>query len=441
MDTGPSSIIFELLFLFILILINAFLSATEIAVVSLNKNRINYLAEEGNKKAKQILKLTGEPSKFFGTIQVGITLAGFLASASATATISKRLAIVLKNSNISWLSNSSDGLAIAIVTIVLAYFTLVIGELVPKRLGVQNSEKVSMFAIKPIMFIYKISSPFVKFLTWSSNIMSSLLGINAQASEESVSKEEIKLIIDEGEEKGVIDKEEKEMIEGVMDFDDTMAKEVMMPRTEVFMLSVDMPMSEVIERVLQEKYSRIPVYEDEPDNIIGILYMKDLFFQVTKHKLEDIKLKDILRKAYFIPETKSINLLFKELKESKSHMAILIDEYGGFSGIVTIEDLIEEVMGNIFDEYDEEHNYYEEIKKIDNSTYLVSGLLSIDDLNEKLDLELPSEHFDTIGGLVMDLIGSIPLEQEEYVVEYKNVVFKVEKVDDKRIELVKVCIN
>jgi putative hemolysin len=256
--------------------------------------------------------------------------------------------------------------------------------------------------------------------------------------EEEVTEEEIRMMIDVGEENGVLNETEKEMIDGIFEFDNTLAKEIMTPRTNVFTLDIEISVKEIIDKVLEEQYSRIPVYEEETDNIIGILFMKDLFIAVTKTKPEEICIRDLLRQAYFVPETKNIDILFRELQKSKNHMAILIDEYGGFSGIVTIEDLIEEVMGNIFDEYDEDYESSEYIQKMDNSTYMVSGMVGIDEINEKLNINLPSEHFDTVGGFVIDLLGSIPKDNEEPVVEYENLVIKVEKINEKRIELLKI---
>jgi len=442
MESGPSSItILELIFILVLVLINGFFAALEIAVISLNRTKVNRLADEGSKKAKMLLKLIEEPGKFFTTIKVGITLAGFLASAAATVSIAKPLGEFINGLNILFISKASGEISIFVVTVILVYITLVFGELVPKRLAIQRSEQISMVAIKSIMLIYKFNKPFVKLLTASTNFVGKLLGISSDFNDDKVTKEEIKLIIDEGEESGALDEEEKEMIEGIFDFDNTVAKEVMTPRTEVFVLDISTPMEEVVQKVLEEQYSRIPIFEGDLDNIIGILYMKDLFAEVINKKISDIELKNILRPAYFIPETKNIDLLFKELKENKSHMTVLIDEYGGFSGIVTIEDLIEEVMGNISDEYDEESDSEEEVRKLDDNTYLVDGLANIDDINDKLNLNLPSEHYDTVGGFVMDLIGTIPVEEEEYIVEYSNLVLKVEKIDERRIELVKICIQ
>jgi len=435
------SILLQLFLIFILVVINAFFSATEMAVVSLNKNKINYMANDGDKRAKLLVRLLKEPNKFLATIQVGITFAGFLASASAAVSISAHISIFIKKINIAFISHVSDEISLVIVTLVLSFITMVLGELLPKRIALQNSEKIALFVARPIIIISKIIIPFVKILTVTTNFFCSILNLDNDSNEEKVTEEEIRMMIDVGEENGVLNETEKEMIDGIFEFDNTLAKEIMTPRTNVFSINIKTPIIELMDSILEEQYSRMPVYEDETDNIIGILFMKDLFSAMNKKELEHIDIKEILRPAYFVPETKNIDILFRELQKSKNHMAILIDEYGGFSGIVTIEDLIEEVMGNIFDEYDEDYESSEYIKKVDNSTYMVSGLVGIDEINEKLELNLPSEHFDTVGGFVIDLIGSIPKEDEEHIVEYENLTFRVEKIDEKRIELIKLCIE
>jgi putative hemolysin len=435
------SILLQLFLIFILVLINAFFSATEIAVISLNKTKINYMANEGNKKAKLLVRLLDEPNKFLATIQVGITLAGFLASASAAVSISEHVSSIIKKINIAFVANGSNEIALIVVTFALSYVTLVLGELLPKRIALQNSERIALFTARPIIIISRIMLPFVKILTISTNLFGRVLNLDIDSIEEEVTEEEIRMMIDVGEENGVLNETEKEMIDGIFEFDNTLAKEIMTPRTNVFTININTPIRELMDEILEEQYSRIPVYEEETDNIIGILFMKDLFKVMNNEDFDKINIKEILRPAYFVPETKNIDKLFRELQKSKNHMAILIDEYGGFSGIVTIEDLIEEVMGNIFDEYDEDYDTSEYIQKIDSTTYMVSGMVSIDEINEKLDLKLPSEHYDTVGGFVVDLIGSIPKEDEEHIVEYKNLTFKVEKIDEKRIELIKVCIQ
>lgn len=441
MNNNNESFVLQLFFIILLIFLNAFFAAAEISIISLNKNKMNNLAEKGNKKASLLVKLVDEPSKFFATIQVGITLAGFFASATATASISKQLGKLLKKVDIKIISNASSQIAIIIVTIILAYITLVLGELIPKRIAVQKSEKIAMSTIRPIMLLYKITLPFVRILTYSTDSIISLLGIKYDKVEEKITEEEIRRIINEGEEKGVLDKEEKEMIQGVFDFDDKLAKAVMTPRTKVFAIDVEMNINEAVDVIIKKQYSRVPIYKGNMDNIIGIINMKDLLKVLVGKKEEFISLEHIARKPYFVPETKDINILFRELKESNNHLAILIDEYGGFSGIVTIEDLIEEILGDIFDEYDKLRKNEEAIIKIDKDTYIVSGLISIKKINDELGIGLPEDDVDTLGGFILDLIGIIPVEDKEYSVEYKNITFFIEKVVNKRIELVKIYVN
>lgn len=434
MDSDPSSIILELFLILLLILINAFFAASEMAIISLNKNKINRLAEEGDKKAELLIKLMSEPSKFLSTIQVGITFAGFLASATAATSISKRLSGLLSNVNIP----RSEDISVVVITVILSYITLVFGELFPKRVALQKAEEIAMFSVKPILFVSKLTSPFVRFLTFSTNTLLKLFGINLNKLEENISEEEIRSMIEVGEENGVINEIEKDMIDSIFKFDDTLAKEIMMPRTNVFALEVNMPIRKIISRIIEEQYSRIPVYEEDTDNIIGILYMKDLFERLANQKIDEINIRSILRSAYFVLETKNIDALFKELQSTKNHMAILIDEYGGFSGIVTSEDLIEEIMGNISDEHDVND---EIITKIDNNTYIISGLAAIDEVNDALNLSLPSDDFDTMGGFVVTLLGSIPRENEDHTVEYENLTFKILKVSEKRVEKLKLSIG
>jgi putative hemolysin len=435
MDSGPdSSIALQLLLILILTLTNAFFASAEMAIVSLNKNKLRMLSEEGNKKAKLLEKLLEEPSKFLATIQVGITLAGFFASASAATGISDDFSKVLQQIGIPY----SNQIALVVITIILSYITLVFGELYPKRIALQNSESIAMFAIGPIVFVSKITKPFIKLLSGSTNLLVKITGFQTENLEEKVSKEEIRSLIEVGQEHGVINETEKDMIESIFEFDNKKADEIMTPRTEVFLIDITSSSSKVLKGLIEEQYSRIPVYEEDSDNIIGILYMKDYFLEASKHGFEGVDIKKILRTPYFVPETKNIDDLFKELQKSNNHMAILIDEYGGFSGIVTIEDLIEEVMGNIFDEYDE---IEPDIMKIDNNTFIVNGLLSIDEFNDYLDTDLESEHSETIGGFVVNLLGSIPNDEEDEIVEFENLIFKIEDVKEKRIEKVRVSIN
>lgn len=431
-----NSLIFQFILILILTLINAFFSASEMAIVSLNKNKIKVLAEEGNKNAILIERLLQEPTKFLSTVQVGITLASFFSSASAATGISNVFGNSLETLNIPY----AHEISLIVVTITLSYITLVFGELLPKRLALQNSQKIAMYAVKPIMLISKITIPFVKLLSISTNFLIRLFNINSKNLEEKVSKEEIKSLVDVGQEHGVINETEKDMINSIFEFDDKLAKEVMTPRTNVYMINIDDCANTYLNSLLNEKYSRIPIFQENIDNIIGILYMKDFLCEAYKVGFDNVNLRNILHTPYFVPEMKNIDELFKELQISRKHMAILIDEYGGFSGIVTIEDLIEEVMGDIGDEFDDEEIL---LKNISKNTFLASGLISINELNEKLHINLDSESddYDTLGGFIIKLIGYIPKKDDDCIVNYKNIIFKIKEVNKKRIVKVEITIN
>ncbi|MBN1056737.1 MULTISPECIES: hemolysin family protein [Clostridium] len=433
-EAGSVNITSQIILIVILTLVNAFFASAEMAIVSLNKNKIKLLAEEGNKKAITLLKLMEEPTKFLSTIQVGITLAGFFNSASAATGISQDLARYLSGLNVPY----SNKIALIIVTVIISYITLVFGELFPKRIALKKSEAIAMFSVRPILYVSKITAPFIKLLSASTNILVSLAGLDKEGLDEKVSKEEIKSLVEVGQEHGVINETEKEMINSIFEFDDKLADEVMTPRTEVYLINIDKPLEEYLDELLEEKYSRVPVYEEDIDNIIGILYMKDFILEARKHEFENVNIREILHSPYFVPETKNIDDLFNELKSYKKHMAILIDEYGGFSGIVTIEDLVEEVMGNIDDEYDEEECF---IQKIDSNTFIVNGLMPIDDLNDYLHIQLVSDECDTISGFLINIMGKIPNNIEEKVIEYENIIFKIESIKEKRIEKIKICIQ
>ena len=431
-----NSLIFQFILILILTLINAFFSASEMAIVSLNKNKIKVLAEEGNKNAILIERLLQEPTKFLSTVQVGITLASFFSSASAATGISNVFGNSLETLNIPY----AHEISLIVVTIILSYITLVFGELLPKRLALQNSQKIAMYAVKPIMLISKITIPFVKLLSISTNFLIRLFNVNSKNLEEKVSKEEIKSLVDVGQEHGVINETEKDMINSIFEFDDKLAKEVMTPRTNVYMINIDDCANTYLNSLLNEKYSRIPIFQENIDNIIGILYMKDFLCEAYKVGFDNVNLRNILHTPYFVPEMKNIDELFKELQISRKHMAILIDVYGGFSGIVNIEDLIEEVMGDIGDEFDDEEIL---LKNISKNTFLASGLISINELNEKLHINLDSESddYDTLGGFIIKLIGYIPKKDDDCIVNYKNIIFKIKEVNKKRIVKVEITIN
>ena len=430
-----SHLFFQFLVIIMLTGINAFFSGAEMAIVSINKNKLKMLVEDGNKRAIMLDKLLEEPSKFLSTIQVGITLAGFFASASAATGISKYFSSYLQKLNIPY----SNQISMILITLLLSYITLVFGELIPKRLALRKSEKIALFSIGIIVTISKIFSPFVKFLTFSTNTVLSLLKMKDDNLEEKVSKEEIRSLVEVGREHGIINDIEKEMIENIIEFDEKIAREIMIPRTKVFLVDKNITIEELFAKKEIGRYSRIPVYDGEADNIIGVLFTKELMMEAYKKGFENVILSDILQEVYFVPETKNVNELFNELQIEKKHIAMLIDEYGGFSGIVTLEDLIEEVMGNIYDEYDAVDS---SIKKLSTDKYLVNGELFLNDINDYFDIELDSKHYDTLSGLLIEKIGYIPEDNEDIPpVIIGNLSFKPQRVKDKKIEKILIIFN
>jgi putative hemolysin len=432
--SGSDQIVGQIIILIILTMVNAFFACAEMAMVSVNKNKIKKMAEEGKKSAKLVLQFLEEPTKFLSTIQVAITLAGFFSSASAASGLSDPLG--------TWLSKHSipygEQVALVSVTLILSYFTLVFGELVPKRVALQKPEAISMFCVKPIKIVAKIAYPFIQLLTFSTNIVTMPFGMKEGNTEEILSREELKSLVNEGQVQGVLNKKEKEMINSIMEFDEKSAKEIMTPRINVFAIDISAPKEEYLDDLLNTKYTRIPVYEEDIDNIVGMLYIKDFLKTAVKSGYKNVDIRSIMKKPFLVPESKIIKDLFKELQQSKKQIAVLIDEYGGFAGIVTMEDLVEEVMGDIEDEYDPV-SY--KIKKVDDSTYLIDGLTSIDELNNKLDLNLYSENYDTISGFLIDRLGTIPQENDDRTIELDNLVFKLESVKHKRIDKVKLYIG
>ena len=425
----------QLIFLVILILLNAYFAATEIAFISLNDAKIEKKAKEGNKKAKQIQKMLKNPSKFLATIQIGITLAGFLSSAFASDAFAGMLAPKL-NELMPFISiNVWQNISIVIITIILSFFTLVFGELVPKRLAMKYYEKISYATIGVIKAISVITAPFVKLLTWATNIVSKIFGVGEQE-EEIVTEEEIKMMVDQGEEKGSIEENEKELINNVFEFNDIVASEIMTHRTDMYAIEIEQDLYEILDEIDEYKYSRIPVYRDSIDNIEGILFLKDILKSVSMRK--KIKIADIIREAYFVPETKPIDEIFKELQANKMQMAIVVDEYGGTAGVLTMEDILEELVGNIFDEYDDVEVEY---KRLDDNTYLIDGSVSLYEMKKILDIELPEGDYETLSGYLIEKLGRLPEEGEYPVIEDEKLTYKIQEYEDKRIRWVKVCKN
>lgn len=426
----------QLIVLLILILLNAFFAGSEIAFISLNDAKIEKQAKEGNKKAKQIEKMLKNPSKFLATIQIGITLAGFLSSAFASDAFAERLAPILYNAMPFVNIGIWKGISIILITVILSFFTLVFGELVPKRLAMKHYEKISFATIGIISTISVITLPFVKLLTNVTNAISKIFGVS-EGEEELVTEEEIKMMVDQGEEKGTIEEEERDLINNVFEFNDITVSEIMKHRKDIFAVDINISNNELMEELSKEEYcySRIPVYDETIDEIKGILYVKDILKNIGK---KSFKVKNIVKEAYFISQNRLINEVFKELQKNKKQIAIIVDEYGGTAGLITMEDILEELVGEIYDEYDKEEKEFE---KIDEHTYMLSGNMPIYDVNKILEAEIPEGDYDTISGFLQEQLGRIPEDEETPIIETEKVTYKIEQYEDKRILKVKACKN
>lgn len=428
-------IFFEILLVVFFVLVNAFFSGTEMAVISLNDAKMHKLAEEGDRKALRVLKFLDNPGSFLATIQVGVTLAGFLSSAFAANSFASRLALWTDPQSLhAWM----EPLWTVVITIVLSYFSLVLGELVPKRIAQNNPEKWAFAAAGVVKFFGAIMRPFVWFLTKSTNVVLRLFRIDPNQTDKSVTEEEIRMMVDVGSESGNIEDSEKEMIENVFEFNDKEVSEIMTHRKKIVSLPIDAGYDEVMRVAREEKFTRIPVYKDTIDDIIGILHIKDLIGIMPPTEDEPFKLDKLIRDPLIVHETRKISSLFGEMKNCGMQMAVIVDEYGGTMGIATIEDMLEELVGNITDEFDDETD---EFVKLSNGDYIVRGDMTLSDLEDVLDIELDNVEYDTIAGLVISLLDRVPEESEKPVVNYKNLRIKVLKVEENAIAKVLIHIN
>ena len=421
----------QLIILAVLILVNAYFAMTEISFISLKDAKIAKMAKDGDKRAKRIEKMLASPSKFLATIQIGITFAGFFSSAFAADAFASDLAPVLYNFTGILSLETWNTISLFLITMILSYFSLVFGELVPKRIGMKYAEQIAFGTTQIIRWISIVFAPFVKLLTWSTNIVSKIFGVT-ESEEETVTEEEIRMMVDVGGEKGIIENQEKEFINNVFEFNNRIVSEIMIPRTEVFAVDENTTLGELGDlEDFDYRYSRIPVYEDSIDNIKGLIYMKDI---LRESKNKKTKVKALLRDAYYVPETKVVSDLFKELQKAKLQIAVVLDEYGGTAGIVTMEDILEEIVGDIYDEYDEVE---EEYKKIDDTTFMLDGCMTIYEVSKVLDVTIPEGDYDTLSGFILEELGRIPKTKEKAKVETDEVLFTVEKVEDRRIALIK----
>ena len=425
----------EILLQVVLILINAFFAATELAVVSLNSTKLRKLEEDGNKTASKLLKMVEEPSAFLSTIQVAITLAGYLGSAFAAENFSGNLSNWLYYTlGFQALSlKALNTVSIIIITIILSYFTLVFGELVPKRIAMQKPYEVAKLACGVIRGMAFVLRPVIWLLSVSVNAVLRLLRLKVEAEEESVTEDEIRMMVDLGGQRGTIDEDEQEWIQNVFDFGDISVREAMTPRNDMDALPDDADDQEILEMIRECGRSRIPVYQENIDTIVGILNARD--FLLDRNSGKNTPLKKLLRPAYFAPETIKADNLFKEMQKEKVHIAIVVDEYGGTEGIITMEDLLEEIVGNIYDEFDQPEQ--PEIVPLGENQWRVSGATPLSSLVDDLDLPLPeSDDYDTLGGMIVTRLSSIPKDGEELDLEVNGVALHVERIRDHRIESV-----
>lgn len=426
----------QILLQVVLIALNAFFAATEIAVISLNEKKVRALADDGNKKAIKMLKIIEEPTKFLSTIQIGITLAGFLGSAFAADNFAEGLS----NSIVTTFHLSADKakiintVAVVVITIVLSYFTLIFGELVPKRIAMKNKEKLANSVCGIISFLTNILKPIIWFLTISTNAVLRLVGIDPHEKEEPVSEEDIVLMLDAGADEGSLDHDDIEYIKNVFKLDKLTAEDVMTPRKSVISLTEDATDDEILKIIKEENYSRIPILEDDNDSVVGILHTCDY---LLKRNDKDFSLKSILMPAVFVPESVSLDVLFKDMQTDHNHMAVVVNEYGETSGIVTMEDILEEIVGEIWDERDEEIT---EFKKVGDNKYRVLCSASLEDFREFFNLEDEEEtDVTTVNGWITEVTDSIP--ETGYRFEYKNLSVIVTKADRYMTKEVIVIVN
>ena len=422
-----------IIILIILIFINAVFAAAEIAIISLSEAKLKKQAEDGDKKAKKLLKLVQAPDRLLSAIQIAITLAGFLSSAFAADSFADPLTAWLRN-DVGFTAipeKTLNTLVVIVITIILSYFSLVLGELVPKRLGMKKTEKVARFTVGLVSAVAKVFRPLIWFLSKSTNAVLRLMGIDPKAEEEEVSEDEILMMVDLGEEQGAIEATEKELIENIFEFNNTTAEDVMVHRTDMVMVWVEDSPQDVIATIRESGMSRFPVYEEDADDIIGILSTRDYLLN-TQHPAPKT-LRELLRPAYFVPESVRTDVLFRDMQSKKVHLSIVVDEYGGTSGLVTLEDLLEEIVGNIYDEFDPQEE--KEIEQLEENLWKISGSCPLDQVAEALDIEFDEdEESDTLGGLVYAQLSVIPKDGTQLEVEACGLHIKVTEITDRRVE-------
>lgn len=423
--------------LLVLILINAYFAASELAIVSLNDAKLEKMAQEGNRKARILFEMTSKPTTFLSTIQIGVTLSGFLSSAVAADTFADYIVYLFRHLSIDL--SVVRIISIFVITLLLSFVTLVFGELLPKRIAIKDPEKVAFAVCGSLKFFYSLFKPIVWLVSKTVNGLANALGIKESDGQQEYTEEEIRIMVDAGNEKGLIETERKEMINNVFEFNDRTVGEIMTHRTDMEALELTEGLNEVIKRFNESGHSRIPVYDEDIDDIVGMLYVKDLLeLFVDESKREKFTIKKYMREPMFVYENLKCDDLFEEFQKTKVQVAIVLDEYGGTYGIVSMEDLLESIVGDIQDEFDDEEQEFQELNE---NHFIVDGAAIIDDVSKLIDIELDDSENDTIGGLVMDKLGYVPEEDEHPSVQIGRAVFTIKNMDDRSIDKIDIVIN
>jgi putative hemolysin len=420
-----------------LILVGGFFAASEIALITVKRHRLNQLIGEGSRAARVAQRLTEDPSRFLATIQIAITFLGFLASAVGAVALSGSLAHVVGLIPLKPIQDAAGEISFVLVTLLIALASIIVGELVPKTLALAFPDRFAIFVARPIGWFDRILRPVVWLVSTVSNVLVRALGGRDRPQAGYLSTEELKMLVETGSEQGGIEEDEKEMIHGVIELADTKVHQVMVPRIGIQAVEVNDPIDEVLEMIVQAGHSRVPVYDENLDNIVGILYAKDLlpYLMPGAPPMEQIKIRALARPAAYVPETKPVDELLHEMRATKRHIAIVVDEYGGTAGLITMEDVVEEIVGEIQDEYDTEESLVEPIEDADQIAYRLDGRVSMDDLRDLFELsdteEEDEDEYDTVGGFIVHRVGRIPLPGT--VVPFRDVTLRVESAEPRRI--------
>ncbi len=421
----------ELFLIFFLILVNGFFSASEIALISLRKSRVRHLVKTGSTAARRVQKLQEEPERFLATVQIGVTLIGTLASALGGVIAVERIKPVLGGIPVEFIQKAAEPIALVIVVMVITYITLVAGELVPKSLAIRYSEQVAFFTAAVIDALSRLFSVVLRVLTASNNFVLAFFRLRPPEESAFISEDEVKYLIREGRKRGVFEPSEEDLIYSVFKFTDTVVREVMVPRTDIAAVDADSDIDTILRTMNEKGFSRLPVYAGTIDNVVGVVYVKDI---LPLHVMDQpFRLESVLRKPYIVPPNKKVSVLLKEMRERRIHLVLVGDEYGGIDGLVTMEDLIEEIVGDIRDEKEKE---LKEIEEIAGNRYIVDGKTDIGTVNEKLGLHLPEEEFETVGGFVLGLFGRLPAEGDE--IRHDGVLFTVLRLRKNRLNRIRI---